>query len=159
MTIKYALTRAEIARSFALSLRRSPRFLGTILIYSAALGVFSLATSRAFSRPLTVRDVTVFLAWMAGAFVCFPLWLFIRGKTDQRTLTISPEGISTEIGSLKGHVPWTKVKIVSDVGAHVLIVGSSGNSFFIPGRAFQLPDQQAQFITKIAQWRSAKADD
>jgi hypothetical protein len=149
MTIKYALTRVEIVRTFFQGLGSSPRFLAMILIYSAALGVFTMATRGAFSRPLTSLDIIVALAWMAGAFVFMPLWPFVRGKTDVRTLTVSPEGISTEIGSTKGKVPWSKVKLITNTSRYVLIVGATGNAFFIPSRAFQGPDQQAQFTTQI----------
>jgi YcxB-like protein len=156
MTIKYKLTRAEIVRSFFRSLGSSPRFLAIILIYSAALGVFALVTRGAFSRSLTTRDAVIALSWTAGALVFMPLWLYIRGKTDERTLTVSPEGISTEIGSLRGQLPWSKVKLVNDTGSHVLIVGATGNAFFIPGRAFQGPDQRAQFLAQMDHWRKAR---
>ena len=94
---------------------------------------------------------------MVGAFVFMPLWLFIRGKTDERMLTISPEGIATEIGSLKGQLPWSKIKLVTETSRHhVLIVGASGNAFFIPSRAFEAPGQQAEFMTQISRWRNAE---
>jgi hypothetical protein len=149
MTIKYRLTRAEIVQSFFRSLGSSPRFLAIILIYAAALGVFSLVTRGAFSRSATTRDAIVAISWTAGALVFMPLWLYIRGKTDERTLTISGDGISTEIGSLRGQIPWSKVKLVNDTGSHVLIVGATGNAFLIPGRAFQGPDQRSEFLTQI----------
>ncbi len=155
MTIKYALTRIEIFRSFLRSLQSSPKFLAMILIYLAAMAVFAVATRGAFSRSLTGRDLTVAIAWTAGAVVSMLLWLFIRGKTDERTLTASPEGISTQIGSLKGQIPWSKVKLVTQTSRHVLIVGATGNAFFIPSRAFEGPDQQTQFMTQIDHWRRA----
>src|SRR5579862_2744625 len=156
MTIKYRLTRVEIVRFYFQSLGRSPKFLTMILIYSAALGVFSIGIRGAFSRPLGLRDVIAFLGWMVGAFLFMPLWLFIRGKTSQRTLTLSAEGISTQIGSLKGKIPWGKVKLVTEASRHVLIVRASGNAFSIPSRAFQGPEEQAQIIAQIDHWRNAE---
>ena len=156
MTIKYALTRAEIARSFFRSLASSPKFLAMILIYSVALGIFSLAARGALSRSLARQDVITALAWMVGAFLFMPLWLFIRGKTNERTLTISPEGIATAIGSLKGQLPWSKIKLVTETNRHVLIVGATGNAFFIPSRAFEAPGQQVEFMTQIGRWRNAE---
>jgi hypothetical protein len=155
MTIKYALTRIEVLRSFLRSLQSSPKFLAMILAYLAALAVFTLATRGAFSRSITGRDVIVAIAWTAGALIFMLLWLFIRGKTDERTLTVSPDGISTQIGSLKGQVPWSKVKSVTQTSRHVLILGATGNAFFIPSRAFKGPDQQTQFMTQIDHWRHA----
>jgi hypothetical protein len=155
MTIKYALTRIEILRSFLRSLQSSPKFLAMILIYLAALNLFTLATRGAFSRSLTGRDVTVALAWMAGALIFMLLWLFTRGKTDERTLTVSTDGISTQIGSLRGQIPWSKVKLVAQTSRQVLIVGATGNAFFMPSRAFQGPNQQTEFMTQIDHWRHA----
>lgn len=154
MTIKYALTRKEIVQSYFRSLGSSRKFLAMILIYSAALGLFPLIFSGAFSRRLQVHDLFVTVAWMVGAFAFMPMWLFLRGKTSERTLTVSPDGISTQIGSLKGQVPWSKVRLVADASNHVLIVGATGNAFFIPGRAFQGPEHKAQFIERIMSWRS-----
>src|SRR5690348_7994404 len=155
MTIKYALTRAEIVRSFFQSLRSSPKFLAMILIYFAALGLLSLIARGALSRSLAPRDLIIASAWAAGVLVFMPLWLLIRGKTDERTLTVSPEGISTEIGSLKGQIPWSKIKLVTNTSRHVLIVGATVNAFFIPSRAFSGQDQQREFVSQIEQWRGA----
>jgi YcxB-like protein len=153
MTIQYALTRGEIVRSYFRSLGSSPKFLSMILIYSVGLGLLSLAISGAFSRSLTTGDAIGAVACAAGAFLFMPLWLFVRGKTDKRTFSISAQGISTEIGSRKGAVPWGKVRLVENAGRHVLIVGATGNAFLIPTRAFNGPEQQAQFVQEIANWR------
>ena len=152
MTITYALTRIEIVQSFFESLRNSAKFLTMIVIYASVLGVSSLAMRGAFSRSLTLHDLLVSIAVTAGVFVFMPCWLFIRGKTDERTMTVSPEGISTEIGALKGHVPWSKVKLVNDTNGHVLIFGANGNAFFVPTRAFRGLDQQAEFMQQINRW-------
>ncbi len=68
-------------------------------------------------------------------------------------------GISTEIGSLKGQIPWSKVKEATSTNRFVLIVGVTGNAFFIPSRAFTGPEQQGQFMTHIGQWRSSGSAD
>ena len=156
MTIKYALTRAEIVRSFFQSLGRSPQFLAIILMYSVGLSLFWLAMEGAFSRPFTLHYAIDALALMVGAFLFMPLWIFLRGKTGERTLKVSQQGISTEISSRKGQVSWNKVRVVSDTGRDVLIVGATGNAFFIPNRAFSGPDQRAQFIEQVNQWRNAE---
>jgi hypothetical protein len=155
VTIKYALTRAEIVRTFLTSLGRSPKFLAIILIYAVGLGWLVLAMRGALSRSLTLHDFIVAILWVIGALLFMPLWLFIRGKTDERTVTVSPEGIDTTIGRLNGKVPWKKVKLVTDTSEHVVIVGTTGDAFFIPNRAFPEPGQRAEFILLINQWRNA----
>jgi hypothetical protein len=92
-----------------------------------------------------------------GAFIFMLLWLFIRAKRALRTLTIAPSGISTQIGRLKGDVPWDKVKAVTDAGSYVVITRANGNSFLIPKRAFAGPDQEAQFLRDIEAWRRGVA--
>jgi hypothetical protein len=57
---------------------------------------------------------------------------------------------------MTGEIPWSKVRLVTDAGNHVLIVGTTGNAFTIPGRAFQGPEQKAQFIDRIDSWRSVR---
>jgi len=155
MTIKYALTRGEIVQSYFRSLSPSPKFLSMILIYSIGLGVLFLAIGGAFSRPLTARDVLTAFAWAIGGFLFMPLSLFVRGKTEERTLSVSAQGISTEIGARKGEVPWGKVRLVENAGHHVLIVGTTGNAFLIPERAFSGPEQRAQFVREIKDWKKA----
>ena len=156
VTIEYALTRVEIIRSFFRSLASSPKFLVRVLVYCVVLGLIPVAFTAGYSRSFTSSDAVLVVAWAAGAFAFITLWLVVRGKTSMRTLTTSPEGISTKIGSLTGQVPWNKVKLIADTGQHILIVGASGNAFLIPTRAFAGPEQKAQFITQADSWRNAK---
>ena len=84
------------------------------------------------------------------------LWLFIRGKTTERTFTISPQGIATEIGPLKKEISWREIRHASDLGQHILIVVLTGNAFTIPARAFQGSGEQAKFAAQITNWLNAK---
>ena len=84
------------------------------------------------------------------------LWVFIRGKTAERTLSVSELGISTGIGLISAQVPWSKVRVISDAGEYVLIARTNGNAFFIPSRAFTGPSQKVQFIEEADRWRKAK---
>ena len=154
MTLKYALTRAEIAKFFLLGLRRSPKFLVTILVYSLLPGTISVVNG-AFSRPLTSGDFAVFFEWTLFTLCILPAGIYVRGKTDERTLTVADEGITTVIGSLKGKIPWNQVRLISDVGEYVLIARTSGNAFFIPNRAFSGPKMRRQFIDEAERLRRA----
>ena len=153
MTIKYSLTRSEIVRSFLLALRTVPRLRSVIIGYSLLLGVFSLLSHRVFSGSLALHDVFVALAWSFFALILMQLWLFVRGKTTERTLTISEQGIATEIGSMHGQIPWSNVKAVTSTRSYIVIVGLRGNSFIIPDRAFGGSDARTQFVAQIQQWR------
>lgn len=152
LTVEYALTRFEILRSFLHSVADSPKYQGTILLYSGAIGVIRLLLPTTLSRSLTSKDAIGAVAWAVGFLVFIPLWTFIRGKTATRTLTVSRGGISTEIGRLRAQIPWEKVRVVTDTPRFVLIARTSGNAFFIPHRAFSGPEHRDHFLAEIRGW-------
>lgn len=87
---------------------------------------------------------------------CFVIaMVFVRGKTEERTLSVSEHGISTQIGSIDARLTWTNVKEVKDSGTYILIVGHSGNSFFVPSRAFRGAEERTQFLSEIRRWHRA----
>jgi len=140
ITIKYALTRAEILRVFLVGLGQSPRIIAVVLCFSLLPGLASLASAFLSSGAVTTRDVTIALAWTIGMFCLVVVMVFARGKTAERTLSVTEQGFSTKIGSINAQRPWTKVKEIKDSGSYILIVSKSGNSFFVPSRAFSGPD-------------------
>jgi YcxB-like protein len=152
MTIEYALTRGENVRGYFEGLLGSPRFMMMIALYALVLAIFALALTGALWRPFTIGDIELAVAIVIGFLLFLPLMLFARAKTSMRSLTISPEGISTQIGALQGQVPWQKIKIVSATDRCVLIAGSTGNAFFIPNRAFISPEQRVEFVEIIRNW-------
>jgi hypothetical protein len=156
MTVRYALTRTEIVQFFLQGLGKSPKFLALMMIFLLCPGLIGLEMGGTFSRPFTPSDIAVLGASMVCTFFLMLLWMFLRGKTNERTLSVTEQGISTAIGSLRGEVPWSKVSRVSDARNYVLIVGTSGNAFFVPSRAFDGPVQRAQFIAEIAHWRKTE---
>ena len=155
ITIEYALTRREILWSFLQGLAESPKFRTKILLFSAAIGMSGLLPKAILSRSLTLKDTIDAAGWAVGSIAFIALGVSVFGKTARRTLTISPNGISTEIGRLTGQVPWNKVKEVTECTQSVLIVGRNGNAFFIPNRAFADLDHRSQFLAEIKRWMHA----
>ena len=155
MTIRYALTRTEIVRSYFRSLSSSPKYLLRVLLLSLGVGVFTLVSRGA--RTLTGGDIGYALAWAIGLFLFMPFWLFVRGKTSERTLSVSEAGILTQIGKLNGEIPWKSVSLVDDGGDFILICRIGGNAFFIPNRAFARGEQREAFLQEIRRLRTARA--
>ena len=149
MTIEYALTRTEIVKGYFRSLLSSPRYLTTILLYALGFSAAVMIASGALSRNLALFDAIAALMAAVAFILILPVILFIRAKTSMRSLTVSSEGISTEIGSLKAHRPWCKIKIIQETSHYVLIAAANGNAFYIPVRAFSAPEQKAEFVTRI----------
>lgn len=152
MTIQYALTRTEACQGYFRSLRNSRRYLGTILLYAVGLSGLVLVERGVTTRAFTFNDVAIGL--LAGvAFMLFlPIMLFIRAKTSKRWLTLSPDGISTQIGTIRGGVSWKQIKVISETDRYVLISRASGNAFFVPSRAFSNSEQRAEFVTRAKRW-------
>lgn len=155
LTVEYALTRREIFQFFLYSFAKSPKFRGTILSYSAIIGILTLLIRAIPSRSLTLKDVICAVAYAVGFIVFIAMWVFIRGKTAKRTLTVSGAGISTEIGRLRGQIPWEKVEVITDTPQFVLIARTNGNALVIPNRAFSGPEHRSQFLSKIKGWMPA----
>lgn len=153
ITLEYALTRSEVARSYFQAIGRSPEYLRRVLMVAAACAVAQMCLRALvighFGGPEILSAVIVFVLVLA----VLPIGLSLRAKTDKRTLTVSPHGISTSIGKKSAHIPWKKVKIVKHSGTFVLIAGMSGNAFFIPGRAFASPGDRTRFLEQIGVWR------
>jgi YcxB-like protein len=152
MTITYALTRTEIVRGFFRSLRSSPKYLTIILFYALGMSIFALAITGAFSRPLTPRDAIIVFAAAAGFLFLLPIVLFIRGKTSNRSFTVTPEGISTEIGTIRAQISWQKIKVISVTDSCILIARVNGNAFYVPDRAFSSPEHKVEFVDRIKGW-------
>jgi hypothetical protein len=117
-------------------------------------GIVQLSVQEALMPSVTVGDLIGDCYWTLGVFPLLLLLITVRGKTAERTLTVSEVGISTAIGSLKGEVPWVKIKTLRDTSNYVLIARTSGNAFFVPDRAFDSPEQKAQFLSDIRRWRN-----
>jgi hypothetical protein len=152
MTVEYALTRREVLISVLRSLAQSPRFRGTILLYAAAIAAMTLLIRASILHSLTAEDALIATASGLGYLVFISVWVTIRAKTSKRTLTVSSDGISTEVGRLKGQIPWAKIKSVEDTSKFVLIARTNGNAFFIPNRALSSPDHRNEFLAKISSW-------
>lgn len=155
MTINYALTRTEIVRGYLGSLRNSPKFLAIILLYASAMAILYLAGTGAFSRPLTLGDAVVAIAIVVCFIPFLSIWLFIRAKTSIRSLTVSPDGISTQIGKIQAQVPWRKIKIISVTDRCILMARWNGNAFFVPNRAFSSTQEKTEFANNIRDWVNA----
>lgn len=152
MKVQYALTRSEMIPGYVQGNLKSPRFLFKLFLYAIGLALLHLVLI-ASRKTVTTHDILIAVIWGVGLFVFLPVWLFLRAKTQLRTLSISPDGISTTIGKFSGEVRWDKVREVKDAGTFVLITGKNGNFFFVPNRAFASHEDRARFLKLCNQWR------
>ena len=156
MTINYSLTRFEIVRTFVAVLPRSPIIFTVVFIASAWPGFVLLYSKHEFSNGLVIWDFFAALIYAAVTFLLLLIWVFLRAKTKERTLTISEQGVHTEIGKIKADYPWTKVRQIKDVQQYLLVVNRTGNAFFIPNRAFTSAKARTEFLELANEWRRAR---
>jgi YcxB-like protein len=154
ITIDYALTRGEVARSYVRAIRESPEYLRRVITMAAVVGLGQMCLRALFSRRLGGPEILSAVIVFAVILALLPIALFLTAKTDRRTLAISPAGISTSIGKRSAHIPWSSVKIVRNAGTFILVARTNGNAFFIPDRAFANPDDRARFLEQMGLWRN-----
>jgi hypothetical protein len=150
------LSKLEILQSYLQALRNSPRLLLIVLTYCVGTGVLISALRGSFAGPSIAALLGEVFVFTLTVFLFAAFLVFARGKTAERTLSVSQDGIATRIGSLEGKISWSKVKSVSEMASYILIVGTTGNAFFIPARAFVSADHRAEFLDEVARWRSSR---
>ena len=155
ITIEYALTRGEVARSFLRSVTSSPRARIVLAAYGLTAGLVVLIVRWLILRSITAVDLAYAALWALGLFPFLTFWIFIRAKISKRVLTVSPSGIWTRIGELEARIPWDKIRTVDAKSKFILIARTNGNAFFVPRRAFSSEDQRNEFISRVKGWSGA----
>jgi len=109
-------------------------------------------------QPSHVGASEFFATWLSvttAAVALLPLWPLVRFKSDERTLTIHPGGISTKIGERGAEIRWADVRQIRDERDAVLIVSQNGNAFIVPARAFNGDVQRMAFLVAAREWHEA----
>ncbi|MDQ3284003.1 MAG: YcxB family protein [Acidobacteriota bacterium] len=118
-----------------------------------ALSVFYLTLKNvAGARPVQIHHIVSAVLVTCVVLVFLPLYPLIRFKPQQRTLTITPEGISTTIGNRRGELPWRTIESVASESDRIYIVGRNQNSFVVPDHAFASPEERAEFFRLATQF-------
>lgn len=84
-----------------------------------------------------------------------PIFPQVKFKPQTRTLTINENGISTSIGKISGECAWNEVAEISESSGNIYIVGTGGNGFVVPLRAFSGVEEQNKFLDLCLQYRAA----
>jgi hypothetical protein len=124
------------------------------VIQLAIVAMFFVA-SRPWLQSAGIDGVSqVVMAAMIGLAVVLASAAYpqLRFKPEERTLEIGTAGISTTIGNRSGDVPWTKIARITPTADAVYVVGTGGNSFTVPDRAFSSPAQREEFIARATQF-------
>jgi hypothetical protein len=141
--ISYVSSRSDILAAYLFTWRRSTRMKLMQLFIATATCVYVLLYGG--SIPMLAGIILLEAAFL----LLFPQIMF---KSDRRTLTITPLGISTRIGGRSGEVSWRKIVIIGKEGERIFLVNQTLNSFAIPLRAFSSPSERDEFLKFARIW-------
>jgi hypothetical protein len=145
MTIEYTATQKDVSAAYSYAWKHSSYMRHRIYLLAAGFVLSDILLRYLGYGYITVRDCLYALGYGAAFVLILPYFLRLRTKRDKRTLSIDPVQISTQIGRLKGDVPWKKVESISVTGEHIFIVRRNLNSFAIPQRAFKSEVHRNEF--------------
>ncbi len=154
MTVEYVAAPRDIGALYSYTRKHSRRM--QLFVYGVPLLVAAWTLLlRVSNGKLRTADWVIAAAWATGLFLFLPVFLRLRTKKGVRTLTVTPEGISTRIGRLSGDVPWEKVARIDVTDEYVFIMRTNLNAFVIPHRAFSDNNRRVEFISLCNNYRSA----
>lgn len=154
MTIEYSIASGDAFWAYFQQLGVSSAFRSRMITLTAAVMLAYILPRILLGGFGPVDIVVALIVGAAFIFLLLPLLLRLRTKTQQRTLTVSAEGLATTIGTLSGTLGWAEVADVADSPGFIFIIGQTGNSFMIPSRAFATPEQRRAFRAAITTYRS-----
>lgn len=152
MVIEYIATRRDIAALYSYTRKHSVKLAAMYYGLPLAMAAFVLIDIHSATHTLTLGDGIIALIMGAVFFALFPLILKLRTKKDKRILSIQPERLSTQIGKLRGDVPWTKMDSMHVTDEHIFLIRKNMNGFAIPRRAFVDEGQRTEFIRLCEQY-------
>jgi hypothetical protein len=157
MTVRYALSRRDVARGYFYGWRYSSVFRGRMVILLVLLGALSLVSPYLQRQSLDSSDFATGAIWAVSAIVLMPVFMALTAKTEERVLALAADGIRTSIGQQTGTLPWSTIAFVRDAGPFVLIGRTSMNLLLVPSRAFVDRHAREEFITEARAWAQRRA--
>ncbi len=153
-TVHYTSNRAEIWRWYWRSWARPNGLWRIHVLFGIGIALLITLASGTSSFELS-RFLLHVVVGILGCVILLPLWPQIRFKRAQRALTIDANGLSTQIGTLSGSVPWKQVRSVEEDGDAIAFIGSSNNAMIVPARAFASVEARQEFLDAALRWHSA----
>ena len=156
MQITYSVTPDDVAAVYTYNWNHAPRVRRKLFLFAALIAGGMFLISYIIKRATwTVLDVL--LPIIVGILFLLALpYLIKRGtKTQPRTLRIDLQGVTTEIGTLRGAVPWSAVESIVRTDTYIFVTGKNTNAFVIPQNAFADEAQRNEFYELARQYHGA----
>ena len=146
MLIEYRIKRFDLVMAFFFNLRHSRRTQQFVFGASAVGALYTLFSRYRIHGHLTLSDFIIALVVAIVIILSIPAVSFVTAKTHKRKLSITTEGIETQIGSQSGRIAWKNVNSIIVTRDRIFITGNNANAFIIPSRAFISDVQRDKFI-------------
>ena len=155
MTVAYHSTRAGVAKWYWYSLRHNRLHQAVEAAWLSLLMYMGFSWSRTHGwGPVGCVAAGVAIA-MVGA-VLSAAYPQLRFKPQERTLTASPDGLSSSIGSRSRTMAWSKVGDVVEWDGVVRVTSRYGNAMLIPFEAFGSTKERQEFVSSCRTWLAAR---
>lgn len=155
MVIEYAATPKDVTALYYYARNHSLKLALVSYGLPVGLAALTLVERRSLGHTLTLADWTIALIWGMVFYFLFPLILRLRTKKNKRTLSIQPDRLSTQIGTLSGDIPWGKMEKLHITDEYIFLIRKNMNGFAIPRRAFLDDTQRNEFIRLSEQYLQA----
>jgi hypothetical protein len=154
MEIRYRSRRGEIWRWYWNRWARGLWRVHLLVIVAAFVGAIlaSLTNHGAASVGRVLANAIPFSAAAIAFMIFYPQ---LRFKAEERSLSLSAEGVATVIGKQSAIFPWNEISSVEEDGEFVILSNFKNCAFVVPQRAFANPDERQEFLAFV---RTAKAD-
>jgi hypothetical protein len=151
VTIRYSLKRADVWRAYWHQWRSSWKLKAAQAVI-AVCAFYLVLAGLAGGKPAQAHHFLWAAIATFGVLAILPIYPLIRFKPQERTLTITIEGISTTIGKRHGEIPWAKIESVTSDAERIYLVGKNQNSFTIPDNAFASAQARDEFLPTAQRW-------
>jgi hypothetical protein len=156
MTIKYTATPADVGALYSYCWRNSAYFRRRLIFNSVLVGLAIIAIPFFVDGKVGKSDIVIALSVTVAFPFVVPLIAKLRTKKSQRTLSISANGIHTQIGTKTGDIPWARVAELFVTEEHIFLLGRNLNGFCIPRTAFSNAPDREDFIGLCRPYLSAR---
>lgn len=156
MEIRYTAQREDVGALLRYNLRHSPRLWVVLLVVALFPAGVATAASLVSGRWPQSGEIAFDLILGVALVAAMLLRARARTKSDERVLSIGPEGIHTTIGKRSADLPWTRIASVDLTPEHIFITGKSANGFAIPARAFASPLERVEFLRELEAIRNPR---
>ena len=153
MTVRYSLSRGEVASGYLYGWKHSPTFRLQMLVIAAFVAAMQVGSTYLQHHALSRSDVVTGGLWALAALLGMPILLALTAKTQERVLELAPDGIRTTIGQRNATLPWSAISFVCDADSFVMIGRKNSNAFFVPNRAFVDDQARKEFVANGQEWQ------